>query len=451
MKIKKLLFLFFVCFSCGALLADGSFVLKKESNEVSSHETEKQIDENVIYVRNISGAGESLEIAKKDAIQNAMRFGVGELLVSKEELNNDELSQEIMNYSNAYVLDYQQISEVNDGGIYKVQADVKLEKNKVLGTLSKLNINALDLSSGVLKNYSEDMANKKENAEKLIIDEIVEPFKNGYAYDLEILDLQPIDRSDLMKSRSEKGRLFRLTYNALSDFNIPSKDLFVAKIKIKMNENFAKKTEKIISQFSEKLSYSEENMKHADFVIDNRLFAITDEYIRKELFKKQLENIRVYGLMFKLIDSENELWIKKCSPISSGSKRYSPYSIEKNQDRDRVANGWIEYAYKLKKIKKFTEEDKKNNVEYYFKGRNDSRWGGYVYMNIYEEPAMHWLLSEIPYLIDPIHESNGNEFLMLNTKELILHIIIQLDEQDIANTNKIEVDFLYTKKNECND
>ncbi|WP_241517626.1 hypothetical protein [Campylobacter blaseri] len=110
------------------------------------------------------------------------------------------------------MLDYQQINEANEGGIYKVIADVKLEKNKVLGTLSKLNINHMDLSSGVLQNYIDDQVNKKENAEKLIKNEIIKPFQDGYAYDIEILDIQPLNRSDLIKSRDIRGNNFKDAY-----------------------------------------------------------------------------------------------------------------------------------------------------------------------------------------------------------------------------------------------
>ncbi|MDA3043961.1 MULTISPECIES: viral A-type inclusion protein [unclassified Campylobacter] len=442
MKIKKLLlFLFFVCFSCGALSADGSFVLKKESNEVSSHETENQIDENVIYVRNISGVGESLEIAKKDAIQNAMRFGVGELLVSKEELNNDELSQEIMNYSNAYVLDYQQISEVNDGGIYKVQADVKLEKNKVLGTLSKLNINALDLSSGVLKNYVEDKIDKKENAKRLIENEIIEPFENGNAYDIEILDIQPLTRSDLMKARLAKREYtfkeFLKNKTDTSDVrykaDVPMDkidELFVAKVKFKMNDGYVKNLEKILGQFSEKLSKDTDEFK-ISFKVNSNPYIIIDEYILKEFFNKKILRMNIYGFVLRLIDSNDEIWIRKCGSAHSWGEYMSIFGTPERQ----FVSEYLNYAFELKKLKKLTEKDKKNGIEYYYD----------------EVFNYHFALIEKLSPIRKIRKGyDTHAYLDFNTKERIFYIIIQLDQQDSANSKKIEFDLLYTPENECN-
>ncbi|WP_241517625.1 hypothetical protein [Campylobacter blaseri] len=61
----------------------GVFEFNKESEQKITQNPELRDDGNIIYVSNISGVGESLEKAKKDAIQNAMKFGVGEYLVSK--------------------------------------------------------------------------------------------------------------------------------------------------------------------------------------------------------------------------------------------------------------------------------------------------------------------------------------------------------------------------------
>ncbi|EET80005.1 hypothetical protein CSHOW_0863 [Campylobacter showae] len=420
----------------------GAFVFKNGSEQSTAQDFNLKEDKNIIYVKDISGIGESLEIAKKDAIQNAMRFGVGELLVSKEELNNDELRQEITNYSNAYILDYKQTHEANENGVYKVKADVMLEKNKVLGTLSKLNINVLDLSSGILKNYAEDKAEKKDNAEKLIKNEIVEPFQNGYAYNLEILDMQPLNRSDLIKARSEKGRNFK-DLSLYKEAKIID-ELYMVKVKIKLNNDYVKKAEKIISQFSEKSSNNANNQKQTNFIVDNRSYFISDDYIRKEIFNNVLDNIGIYGFSFRLIDKNNELWNKKCVttkiPFHSYDNAYSYYShYFENPERQFISKELF-YFFELKKIKKITENDKNDNIEYYYK---DFDYIGNSIVNLSNivNPKQKFKLKN--GLID-------YEFLNFNTKEQIFYIVIQLDKQDIANINKIEFNFLYTENNECN-
>lgn len=430
MKIKKILLaICLISYLNANDGAKGEFVFNKESKKETQSPTIQE--NNVIYVKNITGVGESLEKAKNDAIQNAMKFGVGEYLVTKEELNNDELNLEVTNYSNAYVLDYKQIQETNENGIYKVLADVTLEKNKILGTLSKLNINHMDLSSGVLKNYAADTAEKKENAEKLIKNEIIEPFKNGYAYDIEIMDLQPLNRSDLVKARRERGDKFIDETGYKEAANIID-ELYVAKVKIQVNENYIKKVEKIISLFSKKLDNSKNYEDKANFIVDDRAYFITDAYIREELFNKNLKYIYIYDIVFRLIDNDDNIFIKKCTPYreyGGGICNDNSENAEREFTSERLGLFFI-----LHKLKKFTEDDKKNNIKYYYK------------KHFYAKEHQIGLLGSY---ISP--RKSYQKYLNFSTKEQIFYIIIQLDEQDIANTKKLNLEFLYSKENECND
>jgi len=424
----------------------GAFVFKNGSEQNTAQDLNLKEDKNIIYVKDISGVGESLEKAKSDAIQNAMRFGVGELLISKEELNNDELKQEVMNYSNAYVLDYKQTYEANEGGIYKVKADVTLEKSKVLGTLNRLNINVLDLSSGILKNYARDKAGKKDNVEKLIKSEIVEPFINGQAYDIEILDIQPMDRSDLIKARNERGINFK-DDSIYKTFVLENKDLFVAKIKIKTNDDYVKKAEKIISQFSEQIGENMDRKKEINFTVDTRSYFIFENDIRVDIFNKYLNNIDVYGIVFRLIEDNGEIWIRKCV-VNNHYMSYGSYdsSFRENQEHELV-NNKLAYVFKLKKLKKPTKEDEKNNIEYYYGEYNDYAYGK-MKDDEFNNPIGVYIFHQLPMLINP--NKYKGKYLKFNTKEQIFYIVMRLDQKDIANTNKIELDLLYTKNNECN-
>ncbi|WP_241517627.1 hypothetical protein [Campylobacter blaseri] len=126
-----------------------------------------------------------------------------------------------------------------------------------------------------------------------------------------------------------------------------------------MNENYVKKAEKIISQFSEKLSDNID--KKANFVVDNRSYFITDDHIREKIFNKNLNIIDIHGLVFKIIDNQDEVWIRKCVPDKkrmnimdlSGSFE-SQYA---NLEREFISD--LPYFFTLKKLKKFKAADKK--------------------------------------------------------------------------------------------
>ena len=66
----------------------------------------------------------------------------------------------------------------------------------------------------------------------------------------------------------------------------------------------------------------------------------------------------------------------------------------------------------------------------------------------FNNPIGVYIFHQLPMLINP--NKHKGKYLKFNTKEQIFYIIMRLDEKDIANTNKIELDLLYTKNNECN-
>lgn len=84
-----------------------------------------------------SGIGETAEIAKKNAIDNAVKAKVGEFLLSKEQLNNSEISQKIISYSNAHVKNVETKSEEQKDGQYYVTVAVDLDSSKLVEELKQ--------------------------------------------------------------------------------------------------------------------------------------------------------------------------------------------------------------------------------------------------------------------------------------------------------------------------
>ena len=82
-----------------------------------------------------SGTGETAEIAKQTAINNAVNTMVGEFLVSKETLNDETISQKVLSYSNVYVSNVSTISEEQKEGLFHTTVSVDLDSDKLVEKL----------------------------------------------------------------------------------------------------------------------------------------------------------------------------------------------------------------------------------------------------------------------------------------------------------------------------
>ena len=210
-----------------------------------------------------------------------------------------------------------------------------------------------------------------------------------------------------------------------------------------MNEIYVKKAEKIISQFSEKLGKDADSEKQPNLKFDDRLYFVPDRYIREELFSNNLDNLDLYGVVFRLFDKEDELWLRRCA-MEKGFNEYEVrdlYTYQYGNEQREFINDVMPYSFKLKKIRKFKKDDNKNGIEYSYK---DNKSYSYVW--------------NLPHLVSPRNYVDRGYFsfrlegtwpLNFSTKEHIFHIVIQLDKQDVENTKRIEFDLLYTKDNEC--
>lgn len=102
-----------------------------------------------------SGIGDTVEDSKQNAVLNAIRSSVGEFVFSKEEMNNEELSNKIVNYSNAYVkkieiLEQEKLSD----NTYKTIVKVDIESQKLIEALK-------DQQSSVIENVIDDTLMKE--------------------------------------------------------------------------------------------------------------------------------------------------------------------------------------------------------------------------------------------------------------------------------------------------
>ncbi|MBN6710396.1 hypothetical protein JFL47_03990 [Haemophilus haemoglobinophilus] len=150
-----------------------------------------------------SGVGDTPEAAKKDAINNAIRFGAGEFVLSKEELNNEDFSQKIISHSNAYIKQVEVRSQVKlPNGSYESMVAVDLENQALLKSLKEMKVavveNAVDNEAllQALNHFEKNDAvkNKEEDLKELIYELMVKPIEeNKEIYRVEILGkLKPL-------------------------------------------------------------------------------------------------------------------------------------------------------------------------------------------------------------------------------------------------------------------
>lgn len=83
------------------------------------------------------GVGETAAVAKKNAVDNAVKSSVGQFLLSKEDLNDDQLSNKIIDYSSVYVKDIKTLSEEQKEEQFEVKVSVDFDSNKLVEKLKE--------------------------------------------------------------------------------------------------------------------------------------------------------------------------------------------------------------------------------------------------------------------------------------------------------------------------
>lgn len=135
-----------------------------------------------------TGTGETPELAKKDAVANAIKFSVGEFVVSKTELNNEDLTENVIGYSNAYVKKIEVLSQQKTANEeYQVQVAVDIESQKLIGLLKEMqtakvsNVVDSETLSQAINYFDRNDTNKnsKQNFETLVDELLIQPALEG--------------------------------------------------------------------------------------------------------------------------------------------------------------------------------------------------------------------------------------------------------------------------------
>ena len=144
---------------------------------------------------------------KKDAISNGIREAVGEYVRTKQTLENENLNEQILNFSNAYLLDYKQLS-VNrlSNGLYEVKAKLEIEDGKLVGVLKDLQVDVKNVDDGTFKVYVDEKYKQLQRFKMLFDEMVLAPLANGEAYQVKVLNFEPCELSKKKDMTCENGQ-----------------------------------------------------------------------------------------------------------------------------------------------------------------------------------------------------------------------------------------------------
>ena len=148
-----------------------------------------------IFVESV-GLGESVQSAKQDAISNGIREAVGEYVRAKQTLQDENLNEQILNFSNAYLLDYKQLSVSKlPNGLYQVKAKLEIEDGKLVGVLRDLQVDVKNVDDGTFKVYVSEKQNQIDSFANLFYEVVLKPLRSGEAYQVKVLNFEPCELS----------------------------------------------------------------------------------------------------------------------------------------------------------------------------------------------------------------------------------------------------------------
>lgn len=152
------------------------------------------------------GQGETVEAAKKDAIRNAIKTAVGELVDAKTLVENDELvSDKILTLSNAMVekADYGEAESSGDG-LWTISVTAVVKKGRLNKELEKIGIATGAVSGSSLAATLFSGRERVANAEKFF----AERFKDFPGNVVEAIMLAKDDGTPDIEIDTDKGHVF---------------------------------------------------------------------------------------------------------------------------------------------------------------------------------------------------------------------------------------------------
>lgn len=242
-----------------------------------------------------SGTGETAEIAKQNAINNAVNTTVGEFLVSKETLNDETISQKVLSYSNVYVSNVSTISEEQKEGLFHTTVSVDLDSDKLVEKL-KANEPSMEFkvtSAEKAENAKTDKQStqaddpKEVSFEQLIDDLIIKAASDNTIAKIELTS------TSLTEAKDKK------------DYNNKSNKIFELPFKVTINKAYSKNIRKIFMALKDDAGKSM-SLKSVDIanLTEQSLNKANVNEEKLALLKNKLDKAGNFGLRVLLEDRD---------------------------------------------------------------------------------------------------------------------------------------------------
>ncbi|MCK3654634.1 hypothetical protein A4G19_02265 [Pasteurellaceae bacterium Macca] len=274
-----------------------------------------------------SGIGNTLEEAKKDAVTNAIKFSVGEFIVNKEELNNDDFSQKVVSHSNAYVKKIDVISEQKMDSGYKVVVNVDIESQVLIKQLQDMNtVEVKNAVNNKLLSELENYFDKQKTEEKA---------KQDFADLVDELLVKPINEHKQVVHLDVTGELTPIINKQTTEQRIE----FELPIQYYIDKDYLKSVEKVIGQMGR---LTDNSNKTIDMVKNKheqvkRYKVNTDYYL---IFREKIGSIyydHFSKIQLSIIGKDdNEIYsvfFNTTPQMNSNNDHYYQYEIDTRTDK----------------------------------------------------------------------------------------------------------------------
>lgn len=258
-----------------------------------------------------TGVGETAEKARQNAVTNAIKLSVGEFVVNKEELKNDQFNQTVVSHSNAYVDKVKQLSQKQLAeNEFEVKVAVDIKSQKLIDTLKEMQVDVLENTTDnneLLSELTKLKTNQKstQDWEQLVDELLIKPIKENK----EIVSVKIAGKLKPISSDPDKDTV---------KLGLP--------LTIEVVDEYVKATKRVLEQAHTEQSedrdrlFPMQEIKLSRLGEDGKKYSLARKYsdiLRNKIREMNLNSRYALGISVDLIDSSGDSF-KKLFYIANG-------------------------------------------------------------------------------------------------------------------------------------
>jgi len=188
------------------------------------------------------GMGETLEAARKDALSSAVQEAVGTLVDTKTRVSCEEVIQEILTYSNAYIESSKVLTADKKDGIYTVKVKANVVKTAITEKLYAGRPQIVALDGKALTDQLESKVKSEKDGVKFLAN-----FLREEQFPYSCLKVQIAGQPKI----ETVGDEVKVTYNWTVEADMPKYQAFVKKLTPILDKMATKKTSYVVEKSKE--------------------------------------------------------------------------------------------------------------------------------------------------------------------------------------------------------